>query len=98
MLSGYARAHENLDEVTELHGRIRPGGGRGMSVVRANVLRQACGRVRLDHQSAELIREGGNVLYRLPDGAVARIARAALASALAEARRRPPGRDGAAGF
>ncbi|WP_338602675.1 aminoglycoside phosphotransferase family protein [Saccharopolyspora sp. SCSIO 74807] len=46
-----------------------------MSVGTADVLRQACAQVGLDHASAELIRDGENVLYRLSGGVVARIAR-----------------------
>lgn len=38
-------------------------------------LRQACQRVGFDEESAELIRDGENALYRLPGG-IARIARA----------------------
>lgn len=47
-----------------------------MSVETPDVLRQACERASLKHDPAELIREGENVLYRLPGGVVARIARA----------------------
>lgn len=46
-----------------------------MSSETAVVLRRACELVDLDHEAAELIRDGENVLYRLPDGVVARIAR-----------------------
>jgi len=47
-----------------------------MSVETLDVLRRACESAGLKHGPAELIREGENVLYRLPGGVVARIARA----------------------
>ena len=46
-----------------------------MSDETSEVLRQACEHARLKHTPAELIRDGENVLYRLPGGSVARIAR-----------------------
>ena len=46
-----------------------------MSDETSEVLRQACEHARLNHAPAELIRDGENVLYRLPGGIVARIAR-----------------------
>lgn len=52
-----------------------------MSIETEEVLQQACELANLDHKSAELIREGENVLYRLPGGVVARIARAGQTSA-----------------